>query len=423
VSLPVVQNNGTSELSLFPYTDFLDKEFVYNTTSKQFEKNTVSSVAKYRPEIWHSLIVPNTGNSGEDSREISQFFNKTHDFYLKRGVYTSSAPDPYVFYYDGKGEELSAKLSSWKLYELGRSLSEDLVYNRYRQTLADSVYSLYQQFSAEELTTSGSVSASDVLSASGVDLVSNYLSSQSSVYGTSALSYLSGSSFSTATDILSKKVIDALVKPFYLVFNETFIGNILKYVHNAGRYNSGTNVNVDIPATLVTKQDVFYTKTKKEVNTFLESQIDTLVSGGLSRNVALLESYNAPAAVAAVVGSESETIVDNTYTNYFFGKMGSSITKAEQCSIVRGSTLAVESNRGYNVNNVQPDIDTLSPEGAKCAIGTGLNTSAYWGGNSPLNLDFTSGDGTLKMMTLRNNRYVRFTKPAFDMAGSRELSA
>ena len=42
-----------------------------------------------------------------------------------------------------------------------------------------------------------------------------------------------------------------------------------------------------------------------------------------------------------------------TYKNYFFGQEASTITDAKQCTIVRGSTLKVESNRGYAVKNAE----------------------------------------------------------------------
>ena len=45
--------------------------------------------------------------------------------------------------------------------------------------------------------------------------------------------------------------------------------------------------------------------------------------------------------------------IDNDMRSYFFGKEASTVTDADQCTIVRGSTLKVESNRGYNIKNVE----------------------------------------------------------------------
>lgn len=95
----------------------------------------------------------------------------------------------------------------------------------------------------------------------------------------------------------------------------------------------------------------------------------------------------------------------------------------KQCTIVRGSTLKVESNRGYDVKNAELDANLLQadlPNGA-CFPNSVPATNSYWGGNSPLNLD------TSRMQTgeivLKSHTYKNFVKPLYDIAGSRELES
>ena len=65
VPLPVVHKDNESFLSLFPYTDFDEPHFFWNWESKRYEyldtKRTDS-----RPDVWHSVIDPNTGNIDND---------------------------------------------------------------------------------------------------------------------------------------------------------------------------------------------------------------------------------------------------------------------------------------------------------------------------------------------------------------------
>lgn len=63
-------------------------------------------------------------------------------------------------------------------------------------------------------------------------------------------------------------------------------------------------------------------------------------------------------------GSSSGTGVTATsnsklYKNYFFGQDASAITSINQCTIVRGSDLKVESNHGYNINTTESDVKIL----------------------------------------------------------------
>ena len=69
-----------------------------------------------------------------------------------------------------------------------------------------------------------------------------------------------------------------------------------------------------------------------------------------------------------------------TYKNYFFGQEADAITDMKQCSIVRGSTLTVEANRGYDVKNAEPDANLLQADlpGGACFLGGSAATTSYW---------------------------------------------
>lgn len=52
----------------------------------------------------------------------------------------------------------------------------------------------------------------------------------------------------------------------------------------------------------------------------------------------------------------------------------------KQCTIVRGSTLNVESNRGYAVKNAEPDMRLLQADlpNGRCFSNNTAATNAYW---------------------------------------------
>jgi hypothetical protein len=58
------------------------------------------------------------------------------------------------------------------------------------------------------------------------------------------------------------------------------------------------------------------------------------------------------------------------YQNYYFGKNANDIQSASDCTIVRGSSIAVEANRGFNIANVEGDVATLGANARLCFSGS-----------------------------------------------------
>lgn len=56
---------------------------------------------------------------------------------------------------------------------------------------------------------------------------------------------MSDSSIDTLPDIQTAKPIGKFLLKFHEIINEKTLGDIQKFVHNAGRYNSGITVHVD----------------------------------------------------------------------------------------------------------------------------------------------------------------------------------
>jgi hypothetical protein len=57
--LPVIHNDNKTFLSIFPYIDFNEKNFIYSQDDGYY-KTTEETVLDPNPEAWHSVINPNT---------------------------------------------------------------------------------------------------------------------------------------------------------------------------------------------------------------------------------------------------------------------------------------------------------------------------------------------------------------------------
>jgi hypothetical protein len=103
------------------------------------------------------------------------------------------------------------------------------------------------------------------------------------------------------------------------------------------------------------------------------------------------------------------------YTNYFFGQKAATLSDASQCSLLRGSSFGgknttAEMNHGYYLQGAQADAVLVAKDAQEKIKCTNPSIS-YWGGNSAMNLDFSSGTATLK-----NHKYDDFSQPVYDPA-------
>lgn len=58
VAIPMVGQDGSYFPSLYPYVDFVDKQFVYNTKTSRYEVASNATRESVEPEIWHGVINP-----------------------------------------------------------------------------------------------------------------------------------------------------------------------------------------------------------------------------------------------------------------------------------------------------------------------------------------------------------------------------
>ncbi|MDD5769409.1 MAG: hypothetical protein PHE25_00425 [Candidatus Gracilibacteria bacterium] len=394
--LPVVENDGNYEKTVFPYVDFEDKNYIFNNETKTYSLNT-SNIKDPKAEIWHGFISPNTGNKSEDIKEIKDYFTKNNDYYLGEGNFKKSEGilngnakeeliggyEPYVFYYDQFRESKAVNYTDFKAYEGYLQNIEDLIYNRFSKELAEK---LKQNYFGSNQSLISQISG---LLGDGVKIDSSLL----------------GPTTQNIPDIQTKDIIKNTTKNFIQIFNSASLGEFKKDVHNSGRYNSGsTKVNMDSVPYLVSSIDSLSSAVIKNVNYDLENYIDDLVKKGLSRDISIPDNF--------VIGDSNNG--NSTYNNFLYGDQVKDISNASSCSIYRGSTYnsgtLVEANRGYNINLVQADIN-------KCTYG---ETNGYWGGNSPLNLNPDNSSGII--WRLKSSDFKNAINPIYDIVGGLKTS-
>lgn len=148
VPLPIVHKDGISVPSLYPYVDFDDKRFTYNEKEKKylFQRDAPESSDV---EIWHGVINPSLGTPWQKAvhiPKISDFLDKTHDFYTKSGKFTPSTVPPRVFYYDGYNESASVDMTNLYKYVLFTQNVENLIYKRWSKYLLGDISLALSQF-------------------------------------------------------------------------------------------------------------------------------------------------------------------------------------------------------------------------------------------------------------------------------------
>lgn len=143
VPLPVVHKDSQDFLSIYPYVDFSDPHFLWNWETKRYD--FIGTVPKNpRPEIWHSIIDPNSGNLEEDAQKIRDFFQRVYEYDAKQGRYADLGKDPQVLYMDTQAESRAASKGLLAVYEKLRiPYQEDIVYHRFTRKFAQYFYETY----------------------------------------------------------------------------------------------------------------------------------------------------------------------------------------------------------------------------------------------------------------------------------------
>src|SRR3989339_1755458 len=136
--LPVVNKNGNHFASMYPYTDFVDKRYVFDNEAREFILN--KELDFFQPEIWHGVIkAPASGSEGE--KMLAEYFDKNHLFHENVGDYAKF--DRKILYQDFINEPKELSDEKFLKYDLFINHLEDIAYMRYNKDLAYELYTLF----------------------------------------------------------------------------------------------------------------------------------------------------------------------------------------------------------------------------------------------------------------------------------------
>gem|GEM_PF-371775 len=403
LALPVVENRGAFEKTVFPYVDFEDKLYIYDEGEQLFKYN--NDVYKTpKAEIWHGFISPNTGDTRKDINQINAYFKKNNEYYSGEGIFANAGvmdgndeadlPSeymPHVFYYDQIRETKAVQLVEYSMYNALHKYREELSYNHFSKEFATELKNIYEQAQGKQID----------------------LKVLEGIFGYDVGDITTpGGDNPMIPDIQMRHIIKSLRRPFLQVFSSGIIGEMRAHVHNAGRYNGIRGaVNVDLIPTIITNLDEISAMAIRNVNNDLEAMVDPIMKQ-ISRDIAI-PTYITKDTNWRRFGRE--TTESATYTNYLYGTEAKNIEEAMSCTIYRGSTenggQLVELNRAYNVLNSQIDQKACRPD----------QTMGKWGGHTPLNLDPNAMTGTTGMSWKLKNPDIRnAVAPLYDPQGAKK---
>lgn len=326
IPLPVVNKNGNRFISMFPYTDFIDKAYIYEVDTESFIRNPKSLTNK--AEIWHGVLSPSEdGVRGLEM--LSSYLDKNHLYYLGDSDFADF--EKKMFYADFIEEEKNMNSDTYNFYL------------KYLETLEDSAYSRFTKEWAAELNTQ---TLSD-LNVEGMDINSDVMGQ--------------------VPDMYTKQIIEQSLTPYYKIFTK-YLSQINERVESTGRYSAS---EVDSDVSLISMKDEFAKNYLKQVNDKVEDKVNEVVDM-ISTDMPILEYATLSGSVGGV-GMKTQLdggmVVPNqvfrfNYKNEITGETfinGTNVNDLEspyQCSLYMGSSKLVTANRSDNTSTSIPSVST-----------------------------------------------------------------
>lgn len=340
VPLPVVNKEGNRFVSLFPYTDFENKAYIYNSETASFERN--GSVTFPKPEIWHGVMrVDSGGQSGME--KLAQYLDKNHLYY--KGVPEYANFEKKLFFADLVHEEENMNEEIYKQYLKYLESWEDLAYMR------------YNKFWAKELTD---------------EMNKTVASISNKPDGGGYADILSNDPLGNLPDIQSKQIIDQFLPPYFKIFG-SYLSKINDFADNTARYGAKDFDSVPV---LISIKDEYTKQYLKNVNDALEKQINKVVAkieepldllehavlsghfsdgNGVQTDFAVGLSGQLPTVLDATKQTSKiyfkyHYFNENTKDFYINGVDANLISSAKQCSVYLGSTKSEYFDENLNFN-------------------------------------------------------------------------
>lgn len=402
VPLPVVNKNGTRFISVYPYTDFEQKAYLWNKKTGDFEYSNENS--NPQPELWHGVIRPPVTTRGEEGKELlASYFDKNHLFHIGDSSYATF--DKKIFFQDLFNEKKNLNADAYKSYENFLLHMDDVAYMRYTRELYKELSGGVENSLAQLNKESRSAQAK--LSAYGIPFRAPPASQSTSSSSSAAAKK------NEIPDIVTKisKMSDNLMFRFFQNFTKypNLVNDFVKYT---GRYitqdGETYRIDADSPVNLITAKDQYTLTYLKAINDMVEAKVDSVIAQ-LQKNVPLTNAVIEVESLRRNVEGETKTISpltpgtlgtpaefvnysparieyklpnfttlpsDTSYGDSLNGKPLNEVNSVEQCTSYRGSvptsadslSKLVEINRSFNEMSASDfDLDRAAMTGRTMA--------------------------------------------------------
>jgi hypothetical protein len=135
IPLPVVKKGDNRYLSMYPYTDFVDRVYLFNDETGDFERTP--QAVNIQPEAWHGVIVPPLeGNEGNEL--LAEYFDKNYLYHQGYSEYADF--EQKLFYADTIAEKQVLTKTGLEAYDRFTEHWEEIAHKQYSSDLARDLY-------------------------------------------------------------------------------------------------------------------------------------------------------------------------------------------------------------------------------------------------------------------------------------------
>ena len=381
IPLPVVENNGFLYPSIFPYVDFEEQQFIYNTNKQFFVYNDNPNG---QAELWHGIIKFDT------HEEYNTFFTKLRSYHNNPTKFIDKA----IRYDDFIGTKKYFIAENTKYYINSMIFWEDIGYHRYNSLLLDTLTSEHNDEVMKLNTTLGA----DMQNVKDADLKTYGQMIQER--GNEANINMNEINAELPTLTL-KKSTQEMLKTYDGLISSMFLSKIKDNIAwLARRYkNTDGQVFTDVNGTTdkINQQDNWILGDSENDMPPLLIQINERLEKWLNDKIEEEKYYmNIPIPISELNlkwGIKIPVLwlpkcireTYDYYENYYFGKHANFITNAQEASSYRWTyqnldaqalteqnipnplqsigwsykvfSTQIDANRGYNIGNAQEELD------------------------------------------------------------------
>lgn len=379
IPVPVVYDkNGDTSPSLYPYTDFYRKQFIYNHTTDHFEQNP--NAVKPTPEVWHGVIVPPSKNDQTRRKELSDFFDKNNQYSNNQNGTADFSKR--MLYYNFQAVE--SKLNKLDLGNYNRSMeyAEEFSFRRFtRNLLKDIVSDVAADMEPDKKPEDRKPLIDD-------DSIENMIGS--------------------GIELVTKKFTANFATSL-----KTYLGRLNAVVAGTGRWSEK---EVDTLASLITLRDSYMQTMLTGKSIELENLINQEINAAQDEMEVITgvtlkvqgETFNFPAYIDGE-RLDSPNFVSAEQCGLFRGQ-----SRAAGMPVLENNSVRVEANRTYN-----PDSAIIPPEGDSTRLENRYEYNKYGGCTANNSVEVENDQANIHLGAKYCDPKAAIA-PVFDVAGSVE---